>query len=151
MQLDKMITKTDMRTIPVKEGLWTTPIGSDVPRLIGSRCISCGELYFPKKERGICIHCGQTTLNDVTLSRKGKVSSFTVVMRPPAGGYYKGPVPFAYGTVDLPEGLRLLTLLTGRNLDELKVGMEVELVIEKLCDDGRGNEVITYKFRPIET
>ena len=137
------------KKIAVEEGLWTIPSSpGEKPHLIGSKCLSCGELYFPHKKKGLCIHCQQRSLEDVHLSSKGKIVSFSVVVQSPAGGFYKGPVPYAYGVVELPEGVELLSLFTG-NLGELEVGMEVELVIEKLFDDDEGNEITTYKFIPI--
>lgn len=136
------------KKIVVEEGLWTHPsTPGEKPLLIGSRCLSCGEIYFPRKKKGLCIHCQQTTLEEVLLSGKGKIISFSVVMQPPAGGFYQGPVPYAYGAVQLSEGVELLSLFTG-NLEELQVGREVEMVIEKLFDDDEGNEVTTYKFIP---
>ena len=136
------------KKIAVEEGLWTNPsIPGEKPRLIGSNCLSCGEIYFPRKKKGLCIHCQQRALEDVLLSGKGKIVSFSVVAQPPAGGFYRGPVPYAYGAVQLPEGVELFSLFTG-NLDELRVGMEVEMVVEKLFDDDEGNEITTYKFTP---
>lgn len=136
-------------SIPVKAGLWTTPATSgEEPRLIGSKCPSCGELFFPKKEQGWCVHCQKRGLKDVRLSSKGRIGSFSVVMLQPGGGFYKGPVPYAYGSVDLVDGVRVKSLFTGCDLDKLEVGMEVELVIEKLCDDDDGNEIMTFKFKP---
>jgi uncharacterized OB-fold protein len=138
------------KRIAVEEGLWAIPSSpGEKPHLIGSKCLSCGELYFPRKKKGLCIHCQQRSLEDVLLSGKGKIVSFSVVVQSPAGGFYKGPVPYAYGVVELPEGVELLSLLKG-NLDELEVGMEVELVIEKLFDDDEGNEITTYKFIPTQ-
>jgi len=135
--------------IPLTEGQYTMPLSpSEKPLLIGSKCTSCGELYFPKKEKGFCVHCQQKTLEDVELNGKGKISSFTVVMIPAAGGFYHGPVPYAYGFVDLQDGVRVETHFTG-NFDELKVGKDVELVIEKLYKDDKDNEYVTYKFKPI--
>ena len=75
---------------------------------------------------------------------------FSVVKQPPAGGFYKGPVPYAYGAVELSEGVELISLFTGR-LDDLEVGMEVEMVIEKLFDDDEGHETTAYKFIPTRT
>jgi hypothetical protein len=139
------------KQIPIAEGLWTTPSGPDEkPRLIGSKCLSCGELFFPRKKKGLCIHCQQRSLADVVLSGKGKIVSFSVVKQPPAGGFYKGPVPYAYGAVHLPEGLEVQGLFTG-DVTGLRVGMDVELVIEKLFEDIEGNEILTYKFMPSET
>ncbi|MCJ7786060.1 MAG: OB-fold domain-containing protein [Desulfobacterales bacterium] len=138
------------KKIAVEEGLWTIPssLGEKL-HLIGSKCLSCGELYFPRKKKGLCIHCQQRSLEDVLLSSKGKIVSFSVVVQPPAGGFYKGPVPYAYGVVELPEGVELLSLFTG-NLGELRVGMQVEMVIEKLFDDDEGNEITTFKFMPTQ-
>nr|HID59948.1 DNA-binding protein [Desulfobacterales bacterium] len=135
--------------IPIKEGLWTTPASGEEPQLIGSKCKACGELFFPRKEKGWCIHCQQETLEDVRLSRRGKIVSFSVVMQQPGGDFYKGPVPYAYGCVDLPDGIRIESLFTTDDFNELKVGRDVELRIEKLYEDDEGNEVLTFKFTPI--
>ena len=140
----------DKKRIPLKEGLWTEPSSGEEPRLIGSKCEVCGELFFPKKEKGWCVHCHKRGLSDVKLSREGKIATFSVVMQQPGGGFYKGPIPFSFGCVDLPEGLRIETLFSTEDFNELEIGKDVELVIEKLCDDDDGNEVLTFKFRPIK-
>ena len=57
--------------------------------------------------------------------------------------------PFAIGVVDLPEGLRVLGRIAVDDLKKVKIGMNVELVLERLCSDKDGNEVITWKFRPV--
>jgi len=138
------------KKIPVREGLWTTPAARDEkPQLIGSRCNKCGEVFFPKKDLSICSNCQSTNLDDITLSSKGKIYSYSVVMqRPPE--YYKGDVPYAIGFVELPEGVRIETLFTGCNAEDLKIGMDVEMVIEKLQEDEAGNEILAYKFKPCQ-
>ena len=144
------MTGTDKRVMPIREGFWTTPSRSDEKiQLIGSRCTACGELFFPKKEKGWCLHCYKNSLEDIKLSRKGKIVTFSVVMQQPGGGFYKGPVPFAYGCVDLPDGIRIETLLSADDPDKLAAGMDVELEIGKLCDDEEGNEISTFKFKPL--
>jgi len=137
------------KQIPVKEGLWATPTAPDQkPQLIGSECLDCGEIFFPPKENGICTNCQSRKMAEKKLSRMGKIYSFTVVMQQPPE-YYKGPVPYAEGYVELPEGVRVESLFTGCNFDDLKAGTEVEMVVEKLCEDEEGNEVMSFKFRPI--
>jgi uncharacterized OB-fold protein len=137
------------KKISVREGLWTVPPSShEKPQLIGSRCPRCGEVFFPKKTSGICTHCQSRNLEEIKLSRRGKIYSFTVVMqRPPE--YYKGLVPYAEGFVDLPEGVRVETLFTDCNFGDLKVGMEVELVIRRLYEDEEGHEMLAFEFRPV--
>lgn len=141
------MTSGEKRRVPVKEGLWTTPSSPDEkPQLIANRCPSCGEIYFPQKP--MCINCGYKDLEQIKLSQRGKIYSVTVVMqRPPL--YYKGVVPYAFGYVELPDGVRVETLFTDCDPETLIVGMDVELVIEKLHEDDEGNEIIAYKFRPI--
>ncbi|MBW1682725.1 MAG: OB-fold domain-containing protein [Deltaproteobacteria bacterium] len=137
------------RWIPVREGLWSDPSADGgEAQLIGSHCLTCGELFFPRQDSGLCSYCQSKDLEDIRLSSKGKIYSYTVVMqRPPV--YYKAEVPYAIGFVELPEGIRVETLFTGCDLEKLHVGMDVEMVIEKLHEDDEGNEIVAYKFRPV--
>jgi hypothetical protein len=146
-----MIMSGSRRRIPIHEGFWAEPSGpGEPPRLLGHKCSDCGEIFFPKRDNGVCTHCQSRNLVETKLSSKGKVYNYTIVeQKPPA--YYKGEVPYALGFVELPEGVRLRTLFTGCNFDDLKVGMEVELVIERLFENVEGDEIITYKFRPVVT
>ena len=138
---------SDQKRIPVREGLWTTPsVPGEEPQLIGSKCPSCGEVVFPKNSS--CTNCQHRNMDDIKLSRKGKIFTLSTVMLPPPI-YYKGPVPYAIGFVELADGVRLLTAFSG-DLDRLKIGMDVELVIEKLHEDDEGNEIMGYRFKPIE-
>jgi uncharacterized OB-fold protein len=137
------------QTVPLKEGFWTHPGDADPPQLIGSQCKSCGELYFPIKPKGWCVHCQKRELGDVPLSRRGKVASVTLVTQKPGGGFYKGDVPYAYGLVDLPEGVRLVSHFKAADLADIHVGDEVELVIERLYTDEEGREVQHFTFQPV--
>ena len=49
-----------------------------------------------------------------------------------------------------PEKIRIPSVLTGFDLEqELKSGTKMEMVIEKLRNDEQGNEIVSYKFRPV--
>ena len=39
-------------------------------------------------------------------------------------------------------------MLTGCELDEIRIGMPVELVVEALYTDESGRDVLTYKYAP---
>jgi hypothetical protein len=138
----------EKKTIPLKEGLWTENGHDGQPHLLGHRCLHCGEVFFPQKENGICTNCHSTKLELIELSRKGKVHAFSVVMLRPPGGYYRGEVPYALANVELTDGLVVEGLVTDVNPDDIAVGMDMELKIDKLHDDDAGNTVMTYKFRP---
>jgi uncharacterized protein len=136
------------KRIPVKEGLFTMPSRPDEkPRLIASECPSCGEVLFPKRQ--MCTNCQAEQLGEITLSPRGKIYSFSVVMQRP-GKYYEGPVPYAFGWVEFPEKVRVQGLFLCDDFDELGIGMEVEVVIDRLTDDEDGNEVVAHKFRVIK-
>ena len=140
---------SDKTKIPIKEGLFTFPLSADdEPQLLASECPSCGEIIFPRAE--ICPNCQEKDLKKIKLSKRGKIYSFTVVTQRPLT-YYKGPVPYAFGWVELPDGVRVRSLFTGCDPEEIETGMDVELIIEKMHDDEEGNEVVTYKFKPIRT
>lgn len=133
--------------IPVKDGLFT--LGQDQnepPRILASRCPACDEIFFPR--RRICQNCQTENLKPIELSSNGKIFSFTVVMKRPASNYL-GPVPYAFGWVELPEGVRVETLYTGCQFEDLRIGMDVELVIETLHHDSDGREIVCHKFRPV--
>jgi uncharacterized OB-fold protein len=133
---------------PLKEGLWIDErsTGGSL-QLIGCECTACGELFFGQQALGFCSYCQSKALKQIRLSPRGVIYSHTVVMqRPP--GYYQGPVPYAMGFVELPEGLRVQTLFTDCDFDTLKVGMAVELVLRTLHTDESGKEIETYMFRP---
>jgi uncharacterized OB-fold protein len=143
------MTTISKKQVPVKEGLWTKPTSPhEKPSLIGSKCPACGQVYFPKRKKEICIRCQHMGLEEVKLSRRGKIYSFSVIMQTPTA-YYIGRVPYAYGVIVLPEKVRVRTHFTGCDFKDLKLNMPVELVIEKLGEDEQGNEVMAHKFKPV--
>lgn len=116
------------------------------PYIIGSKCKVCERYFFPK--RVICPYCYKEVVQETELSKKGKLYSFTIIESEKAAppGF---KVPYAFGYIDLPEGVRVLSLLTDWKRDHLRLDMDMEVVIEKLLDDPEGNEVYGYKFRPV--
>ena len=76
----------------------------------------------------------------------GVIYLHTVVNTPPPG--YEGPVPYGFGLVDLPEGLRVVSRLSAADLRTLASGAEVRLVVEPLFRDADGNDVVTWTYVP---
>lgn len=137
------------KEVPLKEGLWidARDRGGTV-QLIGCVCLDCGEVFFGRREIGLCGYCQSSKLKEILLSTRGTIYSYTVVMqRPPV--YYQGPVPYAIGFVELPEGVRVETLFTDCDFEQLKVGLAAELVLRRLHTNEAGEDVVTYMFRPV--
>ena len=139
---------SEVKRIPIVEGVFTET--ADGPRLIGSRCADCGTPQFPRSPVCRNPQCNGRNVEDVMLSPRGDLWSYTIQhYKPPAPMRFDDPfVPYGIGLVDLPEGLRVLSMMTAADPDRLKIGMKVELVLEPLHHDDDGNEVITWKFRP---
>jgi len=135
--------------IPAVEGLFTWP--SDNPRLMGGKCKSCGTYFFP---RFYVVHkpgCHRGEIEEVLLSQKGVLRSYTVQYYPPPPPF-KAPdpfVPYGIGLVELPEGINIVGMMTGCAVEDLKTGIEAELVVEKLYSDEEGNDRLTWKFKPV--
>ena len=117
----------------------------DTSYLIGGKCEACGRVFFPKCF--VCRICmNEGTMREVPLSTIGAIDTFTVVHVAPLG--FKAPYVQAY--VDLPEGPRVFSLITGCDPlgSDLKEGAEVELVVGKIREDENGRDLIGYMFRP---
>ncbi|MBI2846677.1 MAG: OB-fold domain-containing protein [Chloroflexi bacterium] len=137
------------KQVPTIGGLFTWP--SSDPRLIGIRCKSCGTCSFPKTYIKHRPDCKQPELEEVLLSKRGKLSTYTVQHYPPPPTFkYDGDfAPYAIGEVAFPEGVEVFGIITGCKPEELKMGMNMEVIVEKLYTNEKGEESLTWKFRPV--
>jgi len=114
------------------------------PHLLGSRCNSCGKVFFP--QQALCTECFQEgSLKEHPLSSRGRLYSFTIVERESLAP--KGfQVPYAYGYVNLPEGVRVLSKIIGWTPETLRIDAEVELVLEAIRENSEGQKVMGFRF-----
>ncbi len=127
--------------VPVREGLFTD---TAPPRLLGSRCTVCGRHHFPRQDA--CPYCTAEGSTPVELSGTGRLWSWTTVTTAPPG--YRGDVPYGFGVVELPEGLRVVTRLTETDPGRLSAGEPMGLVVVPVRVDDDGRQVVTYAFTP---
>lgn len=133
-----------LKDVPFIPDLFTIPESeADKPRLIGSKCSTCGKIDFPK--RNICVHCFGDNVENALLSRKGKIYGFTIVRREKLAPHGH-EVPYAFGFVDLPEKVRVLTKIDAEDLEALRTGMDCELETVKI-DHENNQDVMAFKFR----
>ncbi|MEW6444305.1 MAG: OB-fold domain-containing protein [bacterium] len=125
--------------IPIREGTFRD--APDGGALLGNRCRSCRQVFFPKAK--LCLACLHQELEEVVLSRTGTLYSYTIAHMPSS----RFQPPCAMGFVDLPEGLRIFAPLKPAEGRAFEVGMEMEVVIGRLWEEG-GKEVIGYMFQP---
>ena len=137
--------------VPVAEGIFTWP--SEQPQLIGSRCGACGIITFPSQDS--CPRCAAADMGEQLLERRGRLWAWTTQSFPPPSPPYAGPtgeafVPFGIGYVELPGAVKVEARLTEADPERLVAGMEMELVVVPFYTDAKGNEVMTFAFRPID-
>ena len=135
--------------MPVAEGLFADT--KDGARLIGSRCASCKTPYFPKVDFCRRPQCGDSRLEDAAFGPDGTIWSCAIQdYPPPAPAKFDKPYkPYAMAVVDLADGLRVLGQIKTDDIRTVKPDQKVTLVIDTLCHDEAGNEITTWKFRPV--
>jgi uncharacterized protein len=136
--IERMNPMTDV--VPIREGIFREEPAGGV--LIGNRCTSCGQIYFPKAE--FCYDCFDKRMEEVPLNRRGKLYSYTFG-RLPASHFQP---PYAVGLVDMPEGVRIFGPLKMAEDKPFRIGMDMEVVIEELWQEN-DKQVIGYKFKPV--
>lgn len=114
--------------------------------LVGSRCEACKKVFFPEKE--VCPHCFDGELKEVPLSKRGRLHSYALSVMGPLGM----KTPYVIGFIDLPEGIKLFSILTDCEpwKEVLRIGMEMEMIIRSINKDKNGTEIQSYQFRPIK-
>ena len=136
---------------PAIEG-WHT-MNAEAPHLIGSRCSDCGTYFFPKQDR-YCKNpaCDSSDFEEVELSRTGTIWSYTnACYQPPEPFVAPDPFkPYAIAAVYLEkEQMTILgQVIEGTGVEDLKVGMAMELVLETLHENEEDTRV-TWKWQPI--
>jgi len=116
--------------------------------LVGKRCTKCKTLYFPG--RYVCRECDSEEMEDYMFSGKGRIVTFTVIRTPnsdlesleiPARN-----IPYIMAIVELTEGPRLTAEIVDCEIDDAKIGSNVEVVFRKICEKSK-NGVIQYGYK----
>ncbi len=110
-------------------------------QLVVQKCESCGELRFPP--RPLCVHCLSPQATWIPVSGRGEVYSFNIMHQVYHPGFAP-EIPYAVVVIKLEEGAKMTSNLIGIKPHEIRCGMPVEVVFEKLS-----GEVTLPKFRPI--
>jgi uncharacterized OB-fold protein len=106
------------------------------------KCANCGHIRFPVSI--VCPRCHSLETKWTRLSGKGKVYSYVIYHQAyhPA---YKDDIPYVVAIIQLDEGPRMESNITDCRMEDLRVGMPVELYFDDVTED-----VSLPKFRPAE-
>ncbi|MGD0950995.1 MAG: Zn-ribbon domain-containing OB-fold protein [Methanotrichaceae archaeon] len=115
--------------------------------LIGTRCTTCGEYYFPP--RNVCPNCRRGThMEEYKFKGTGAVVTFTTIYT--ATEDFDRQTPYNLAIIRLDEGPRLTGQIVS-SADKVKIGMRVRPVFRILGKEGdRGIIYYGTKFVPVE-
>jgi uncharacterized OB-fold protein len=107
--------------------------------LLIQKCGACGELRFPPALA--CLTCQSFDTTTIRSAGLGFVWAYCLPRRP-VWSYL--PPDAALAVVELDEGVRIPTDVTGATADELHIGLRVEVWYEPVTDD-----IALPMFRPV--
>ena len=131
------------------EGMIPPPVSMDTAgfweaarehRLVLQRCEACGEIQHPPGP--VCHRCRSSSLRWAEVPGRGRVYSFTWVHKAfvPA---LQNFLPYAVAVVELDGGTRFVSNIVDTTVDELAIGLDVELVWDDYA------ELSVPRFRPV--
>jgi len=113
--------------------------GAGQGRLLIQACGACGELCHPPSP--LCPVCHSADRVAREMSGRGRVASFVIVHHPPSPWF---ELPIAVATIELEEGPKVTSNVCEVPLEEIDLGMEVDVFFAPTDDDGVGVPL----FRP---
>ncbi len=110
-------------------------------RLVVQRCTSCEHTRPPPAP--ICPECRSADSDWKEVTGRGKLYTYTTVHRAIAAGQ---ELPFVIAVIDLEDagGVRIISNLVAADLEEIEIGLPVELVWEDMSAD-----LAIPRFRPV--
>ncbi len=115
---------------PTTEAFWEATAAE---RFLLQRCRACATAQFYPKTT--CTTCGSAELDWEAASGRGTLHTFTVARRAthPA---FEGTEPYVVAIVELAEGPRVTGNIVDCPVDDVRIGMDVELVWDEPDADG---------------
>jgi uncharacterized OB-fold protein len=114
--------------------------------LVGEVCPHCAARLFPPRD--ICPHCNGPAKQEFPFSGLGEVYSFTTMYTAPQG--FDQYTPYIVALVKLAEGSLVTAQLTDIDLNEVTIGMPVEMVTRRINEESEAGLInYNFKFRPV--
>lgn len=110
--------------------------------LSASRCLSCGETFFPSRK--VCLRCRGETMEQVRLKGPARLKNFTVIHQVPAG-FTK---PLVAGYAEFEPGVSVFAPIDAPSTELTSGSTLLDVHIGPIRTDKNGDSLIAYKFRP---
>ncbi len=134
----KDLSKPLPRPTPESKPFWE---GCKNHQLLLQRCKGCGDVRFPPN--AVCPSCTSPEFEWIPSTGKGEVWSH-VVFHQPYHPAFERLIPYGVAIVELEEGVRMVTNIVGCPPEDIRVGMQVEVVFDDVSA-----EISLPKFKPV--
>ena len=104
------------------------------------KCTRCGHIRFPPGV--VCPKCHSLEAEWTRLSGRGKVYSFVIYRLAYHPSYLKD-LPYSVGIIELVEGPRMESNITGCKMEDIRIDMPVEVFFDDVTVD-----ISLPKFKP---
>jgi uncharacterized OB-fold protein len=142
--MNNHVANTERKTIALQEGLFA-PDGEQRYHLLANRCPSCELTFFPARK--YCGKCSTEQMETITLSDRGTIYSYSLIDRKSKVALVEPP--YLQVEVAMPEGVHVFSVLDQCDAHAVEIGMPVEVYVGKVKQDEDGNDIVTYKFKPV--
>jgi len=140
--LTELVAGSSPIVVEETRGYWE---GTLAEELRVQTCNACGNRQMPWGP--CCTHCLSQDLAFVKASGRANVFSFTVV-RQAIHPTFSAQVPYVVADVELEEGPIMTTNVTDTPVEEIRIGMPVEVWFDSEMEDAFHTKVRLPKFRP---
>lgn len=103
-----------------------------------TKCRKCGRLYYPPQSD--CAHCLSSDVEWTKLNKEVILETYTHMLQRPAG--FNQYEAYTIAISRTKDGVRVMGWLEDVKLEDVKVGMKLEMSTRKLTD---GFLIITFK------
>lgn len=119
-------------------------------RLAGSRCRSCGAIWFPARH-GVCGKCNSSDIEEYQCAQEGSIAEYIIKDNPFTD--LSGSAPYGRGKrvvamVKLDDGLYVWSDVVDCPPEGVSVGMRVRMTTRKWMRESNSNWQYGYKFVP---
>ncbi len=114
-------------------------------KLLGGKCKNCGKLSLPP--RPICDDCFSKEIEWVPVSTRGRLLTYTIIYVAPT--QFQSMAPYAVGIVELQDGPKIPGMIRGVALEEIKVGMDLEIDFGTCAATQVWPQWPRYYFKPL--
>jgi len=107
------------------------------------KCKKCGYLQHNSHLR--CLKCKNEIFEEIKPKGYAKLLTYTILKAVPME--FRDKDSYALGIVEFENGVKALGQITEK--ENLTIGMKLEPIYMKICDDLNGKEIESYKFKPL--